>query len=145
MASNHVEVDVSSELIFGGTPLLPAHFDSDVAKAVFNDKGGRPVGRTIHAAIETRLLDWIEKASPKQLMALSYQIDLLVVPILSPFGFRNFCSFLCENLPQAIENMPHTRESVCALARAVHLSKFINPAALDRIHDALKLEGLVKG
>lgn len=136
---------MSGDFIFGGTPLVAAHFDSDVAKAVFNDKGRLSTGRSFRTAIETRFLDWLACASPKQIMSLAPQIDLLIVPVLSPSGFRTMCCFLCEMLPQAIEAMPHARESVTALARAVHLSRFINPAALDRIHAALKSEGLVKG
>lgn len=135
---------MSGDFIFGGTPLLAAHFESEVAKTVFNEKNKRFVGRSIQSAIEARFFSWLESASPKQIMSLSLRIDRLIVPILSPTGFRNFCCYLCENVPQVIESMPNTRESVSALARAVHLSKFINPAALDRIHDALKLEGLLK-
>ncbi|WP_371436182.1 hypothetical protein [Polaromonas sp.] len=135
---------MASDVLFGGTPLLPAHFDSDVAKAVFNDKGRAPIGGGFQVAVENRLLDWLSLASPKLIMRWSHQIDVLIVPILSPSGFRALCSYLCEHLPQAIENMPNTRESVTSLARAVHLSKFINPAALDRLSDALKQEGLAK-
>lgn len=135
---------MAADLLFGGTPLLPAHFKSDVAKTVFNDRGRIPIGGSFRVAVENRTFEWLERAQPKIIMRWSAQIDMVIVPILSPSGFRDFCSFLCEHLPQAIENMPHTRDSVTALARAVHLSKFINPAALDRIHEALKREGLTK-
>ena len=137
-------LSLTNDLLFGGTPLGAAHFNSDVAKAVFNDKGRVAYGSGMHLAIETRILDWIARASPKLIMRWSTQIDLLIVPILTPSGFRALCAFICENLPQALENMPNARESVSALARAVHLSKFISPAALDRIHVALRLEGLTK-
>lgn len=130
------------DFLFGGTPLLPAHFESDVAKAVFNDRGRPPIGGAMQAAVENRTLEWLAKANPKAIMRWSRQIDMVVVPMLSPAGFREFCSFLCEHLPQAIENMPNTKDSVTSLARAVHLSKFINSAALDRIHQALRREGL---
>ena len=135
---------MTNDLLFGGTPLQAAHFQSDVAKAVFNDKGRAPFGGGMQIAIENRVLDWLTQASPKLIMRWSTQIDLVIVPILTPSGFRELCSFLCENLPQALENMPNSRESVTSLARAVHLSKFINPAALDRIHVALRIEGLTK-
>lgn len=133
-----------SDVLFGGTPLVAAHFESDVAKAVFNDKGRAVWGGTIQIGIESRILNWLSKASPKQIMRWSRQIDILIVPILSPSGFREFCSFLCEHLPQAIESMPNTKESVTALSRAVHLSRFINPPALDRISEALRQEGLTR-
>jgi hypothetical protein len=133
---------MAADPLFGGTPLLPAHFESDVAKAVFNDKGRPPVVLGFQTAVEGRILDWLTRASPKLIMRWSRQIDVLIVPVLSPHGFRHFCSFLCEHLPQAIGNMPHTLESVTALARAVHLSRMINPAALDRIWEALQKEGL---
>lgn len=135
---------MSADFTFGAIPLHPDHFQSDLAKAVFNDKGHKPVWRSLQHVMEERLLEWLENASPRQVMLLAHQLDRLVVPMLTPACFRNFCSILCENLPQVIEGMPHTRESVSALARAIHLAKFINPAALDRIHDALILEGLVK-
>lgn len=127
-------------MLFGGTPLIPAHFESAVAKAVFNDLGQKP--HKLLAGIENRILEWLTQAEPKAIMRWSRQIDLLVVPILTAEAFRKLCSFLCEHQPQAIENMPNSREYVVALARAVHLSKFINPAALDRIHNALEREGL---
>ena len=134
---------MASDLLFGGTPLLPAHFESDVAKAVFNEKG--PQRRSaFQDATEMQILDWLTRASPKLIMRWSRQIDLLVVPVLSPRGFRQLCSYLCEHLPQAIENMPNARDSVVSLARAVHLSRIINPAALDRLTNALRQEGLAK-
>lgn len=135
---------MATDLLFGGTPLQPIHFQSDVAKAVFNDVGRAPIGGSFRINLENRTFDWLEKASPKVILRWSAKIDLLIVPILSPAGFRQFCSILCEHLPQAIENMPNTKDSVTALARAVHLSRFINPAALNRIHAALEREGLTK-
>lgn len=133
-----------SDLIFGGTPLLKAHFESEVARAVFNDKQSilqKISSDEILKSIESRLFILINRASPKLLMSLAPKIDFLIVPILSASGFRQFCCFFCENLPQAIQHMPNTRESVTSLARAVHLSKFINPAALARIRESLNKEG----
>lgn len=130
--------------LFGGTPLLPIHFESEVAKAVFNDLNPKATRNFAQNALEARIFSLLEQATPKVLMRWSRQIDIVLVPFLSPAAFREFCSFFCVHLPQAIENMPNTRESVTALARAVHLSKFINPAALDRIYDALQREGLTR-
>lgn len=130
--------------LFGGTPLLPIHFESGVALAVFNDTGQNKRVGSIESSIEGRLLGWIFQASPKSVMHWSKQIDLVIVPFLSPSAFRALCSHLCEHVPQALENMDNARESVVALARAVHLSKFINSGALDRIYAAIKAEGLAK-
>jgi hypothetical protein len=135
---------VASDTLFGGTPLLPIHFESDVAKAVFNDLGLSKTRNQMRVSMESRIFTLLEQATPKLLMRWSRQIDVVLVPFLSPSAFREFCSFFCVHLPQAIENMPNTRESVIALARAVHVSKFFNPAALDRIYEALKREGLSK-
>lgn len=134
---------MTTDSLFGGTPLVAAHFDSDVARAVFNDRGQRMPGGNIRLEIERRVLAWLYEASPKSIMRWSRRIDLLIVPVLSPLAFRSFCCFLSENQPQAIENMPNTRDSVQSLARAVNLSRIINPDALDRIYVALKNEGLV--
>lgn len=134
---------MTSDSLFGGTPLVAAHFESDVARAVFNDRGVRPAGGAVRVAIENRAMAWLHGASPKAIMRWSRKIDLLIVPVLSPTVFRAFCCFLCENQPQAIENMPNTRDSVQSLSRAVNLSRIINPDALDRIYVALKNEGLV--
>lgn len=123
---------------------MPVHFESEVAKAVFNDLGPAQPRNAMRAALEARIFSLLEQATPKVLMRWSRQIDVVLVPFLSPAAFREFCSFFCVHLPQAIENMPNTRDSVTALARAVHVSKFINPAALDRIHEALKREGLTR-
>jgi hypothetical protein len=131
---------LSTDAIFGGTPLLAEHFDSALAKSVFNDNDGRAIS-AIRKEVERRTLQWVKNASPKSILRLSRQMDALVVPILSPSGFRQFCCILCEQMPQALENMPNTKASVTALARAVHLSKFTNPKALDRILSALKNEG----
>lgn len=134
---------MTTDFLFGGTPLVAAHFESDVAKAVFNDRGRPVTGGAIRTEIERRTLSWLFEASPKSVMRWSRRIDLMIVPVLSPAAFRSFCCFLCENQPQAIENMPNTRDSVQSLARAVNLSRVINPDALDRIYFALKNEGLV--
>lgn len=135
---------MSGDALFGGTPLVSDHFETELAKSVFNDRGAKSRLLPVQQAMEKRILNWIGQASPKQIMRFSLQIDLIVVPLMSPSGFRRFCGILCETLPQAIENMPNTRASVNALAKAVHLSRFINPAALNRIHDALASEGLTK-
>lgn len=134
---------MSTDFLFGGTPLVTAHFESDVARAVFNDHGRKAAGGSLRMEIERRVLAWLYEASPKSIMRWSRKIDLLIVPVLSPSAFRAFCCFLCEHQPQAIENMPNTRDSVQSLARAVNLSRLINPEALDRIYVALKTEGLV--
>lgn len=133
---------MSSDFLFGGTPLVAEHFESDVAKAVFNDRGRTSSGGDMRAAVERRLMAWVVEASPKSIVRWSRKIDLFIVPVLSPSAFRIFCSFLCEHQPQVIENMPNTKDSVQSLARAVNLSRLINPDALDRIYSALEAEGL---
>ncbi|MBQ0916866.1 hypothetical protein KBW71_00180 [Hydrogenophaga aromaticivorans] len=130
-----------SNLLMGSEPLRAVHFESQVAMAVFNDKGISPRNQ-LQARVEIKLLDWVANAPPKQLMRYSRQIDLIFVPMISPTAFRRLCSMLCEFLPQSLENMPHAGASVGALSRAVHLSRFIHPDALDRITAALKSEGL---
>lgn len=134
---------MSSDFLFGGTPLISVHFKSDLAKTVFNDKGRVLVPGTLRLQVEDRTMNWLFSASPKSIMRWSRQIDTIVVPLLSPPAFRSFCCFLCEHQPQALDNMPNTRDSVQSLARAVNLSRVINSAALDRIHSALIKEGLL--
>lgn len=127
--------------IFGGTVLAEAHFNSDLAKSVFNDDKAQ-VSNSLRTGAERRVLEWLQNASPKTILRFSRGLDRLVVPALSPPAFRAFCSILCENAPQVIANMPNTKESVTALAKAVHLSKFANTAAINRIAQALAKEGL---
>lgn len=134
---------MTKEDLFGGIVLSRGHFDSDVAKAIFNDKGEDLPAGSFRLLIETRLMTWLKKASPKVLMLYTPRIDGLVVPSLSPATFREFCLFLCETLPQAIDAMPNTQRTITALCRAIHLSRCINPAALDRVHIALRQEGLL--
>lgn len=134
-----------SQTIFSGLALRPEHFDSDVARLVFNEQRRRPVLpglAALEARAAKRLMAWLESAPPKSIMRWSRQIDIVVVPLLSPSGFREMSAWLAEHLPQAIENMPNTLSSVTALVRAVHFSRHFHPKALRRIRAALEREGL---
>lgn len=116
---------------------LPAqvHFDSKVALDVFDDKGVLPRG--LWAPLEVKLLQALENISPMTLLRYSRQIDMVVVPALSPTAFRRLSSHIVSELPQALANMPNTLGAVRALARAVHLSQIINVAAIERLTAAV--------
>lgn len=117
------------------------HFDSDVARIVFNDAGQIPRNPCIRSA-ELSLTRWLNHATPKSIGGLSLKIDSTLVPFMTPVMLRKMCMFLNELAPQFINNMPYVKSYVTALSRAVHLSRFLCPEALERITQALHAEGL---
>lgn len=125
--------------IFHG--LTEAHFESKVARAVYNDKGQQAANPLIRRS-ESLLLAWMDRASPRQFLALAGRIDRHLFPHLSPAMMRRFSFLVCEFSPQIHDQMPNMAAYVDALSRAIHMSKFLNPAALSRIIAALEREGL---
>ena len=123
--------------------LSRAHFDSDLARTIYNDLGRpRQAQNFMQLALERRLLAWAQKCSMAAVMCWGSKLDASVVPRLGPHAFRSFCATLVERHVQALEVMPNCRAYVVALARAVHVSRHINPAVLDRLLVALRREGL---
>lgn len=118
------------------------HFESDVARAVFNDVGQIPKNPCIRSA-EISLIQWLRETTPRNLQRLSRQIDTVLVPFMTPVMLRKMCVILNELSPQFISNMPYVKAYMTALSRAVHLSRFLCPEALERITQALHAEGLV--
>lgn len=121
--------------------ILPIHFDSEVAKTVFNDHGQmprNPVIQEMEMRFFARLINW----SPKQSMRLLPLFDRSLVPFMTPRLLRMVAQHLSEHCPQVLANMPNLGAHVNALSRAVHLSRFMHPDALDRLTAALEKEGL---
>lgn len=122
--------------------LTGAHFESQVAKTVFNDRNQPPRNPAIQRA-ELLVVQWLEhRAQPRQFMRMVSIIDRTLFPHMSATMMRQFSRLVCEIVPQALPNAPNTRAHVEALTRAVHMSKFLHPDALDRILVALQKEGL---
>jgi len=84
----------------------------------------------------------IPGGQPKVFARLAGKIDRLMVPAMTPVMLRRLTAFLYEYSPQFIDKMPILKSHVDSLTRAVHLSKFMCPDALDRITAALHTEGL---
>lgn len=124
--------------------LTEAHFESQVAKAVFNDKGQQASNPMIRRA-EMILLKWMESATPLQILAVASRIDRHLFPHLSPRMMRRFSFLVCDLAPHMLKQMPNMDAHVIALSRAIHMSKFLHPAALARIVSALEREGLSAG
>lgn len=123
--------------------LKAVHFESDLARTIFNDAGrSSKLPERVQRALETRMLSWAQKCSASAVMTWGGRFDAVLVPRLNPAAFRRFCALLVERHPHALESMPHTKSNVMALARAVHVSQHINPPVLQRLLKALKSEGL---
>ena len=126
-----------------GEFLTEAHFESQVAMVVYNDKGAPPKSAW-HTKTEAWLLGWLESGefSQRTLMRFAYRIDISMGPHLSPTAMRRLGCIVTTKMPHALRNMPNVSSGVLALSRAVHLSRFFRPDALDRITRALVDEGL---
>lgn len=121
--------------------LTEAHFESQVAKAVFNDKGQQAANPMIRRS-EMLLLQWLDRATPRQILFVAARIDKHLFPHMSPRMMRRFSFLVCDLAPQILSQMPNMSAHVAALSRAIHMSKFLHPAALGRIVSALEREGL---
>ena len=123
--------------------LKSAHFESDLARTIFNDAGrSSRLPERVQRALEKRLISLVEHISPETFIAWGPRLDAALVPRLTPAAFRRFCAIVVARHPDAIEAMPNTLQSVRALMRAVHVSQHINPPVLERLLKALQSEGL---
>lgn len=125
--------------------LTELHFESELARTVFDDVGrDSAIPSRLRGFLDVRLLAWAQKCSSDQAQAWAAVIDATFVPRLSPAGFRRFCAIWISRHGQTetLSMMPNTRNSCAALARAVYLSQHINAPVLNRILSALKEEGL---
>lgn len=127
-----------------GHGLSETHFDSKVARSVFNDKGQQAVNPMVRRA-EIEVARWTDDASPRSMAKLVGMIDRHLFPFMSPMMMRNLALLVCTKSPHLLTRMPNTAAYVTALTRAIHLSKFLQPAAIKRILIALEMEGLSIG
>jgi hypothetical protein len=124
--------------------LTSAHFESDLARTIYNDAGrSSRLPERVQRLLERRLIAFVEQGSTAAVIAWGSRLDAALVPRLSPAAFRRFCAVVVARHPHAIETMPHTLQSVKALMRAVHVSRHINAPVLQRLLSALQAEGLV--
>jgi hypothetical protein len=121
--------------------LTEAHFESQVARAVYNDKGQQAANPMIRRA-EMLLVQWMDRATPRQVLLVAARIDRHLFLHMSPRMMRRFSFLVCDLAPQVLPQMPNMAVHVQALSRAIHMSKFLHPAALGRIVGALEKEGL---
>ena len=123
--------------------LTSAHFESDLARTIFNDAGrSSRLPERVQRALEKRLIAFVEQRSPAMVISWGPRLDAALVPRLSPAAFRRFCAVVVARHPHAIDAMPHTLQTVKSLMRAVHVSQHINAPVLQRLLRALQTEGL---
>jgi hypothetical protein len=123
--------------------LTARHFETDLARTVYNDLGlSSRLPQAVRVVLERRLIAWANSCSAAGAQIWGPRLDAALVPCLSPLAFRNFCAALITRHPQVLLSMHHSRNSCLALARAVHVSQHINPDVLGRLLNALADEGL---
>lgn len=120
------------------------HFDSRVAKAVFNDSGQQVANIVVRRA-EMLTLEWLAGARANQILSVASKLDRFLFPHVSPRVMRSIAARIVEIAPGALAVMPNLASHVASLGRAVRISKFLTPEALARITDALGREGYVAG
>lgn len=124
-------------------PIDPRHFDSEVAKTVFNDVGAPPSNPMIGDA-EVKLYRYMMDSSPNKFRKISASLDSKLIPHMSPSMMRRVAQFIFAHMPQILKFMPNLDSYVRSMNRAVYFSKFLHPSALDRIVAALEKEGLTQ-
>lgn len=116
--------------------LKSEHFESEVAREVFNDlPTNRPaMWRTL---LDRRVIAALRAIPATTLIYAAPKVDKYLVPAMSPAGRRNICQTFFRECPSVLSDLPNCWSHVRALGSAVSAAENFNAPTLDRLRQAL--------